>query len=739
MTSAETGWMIRIINRGGEDGKEETERFTGNFALFGKRTLDEVVAFQGIYGNGDYMRWAIHKDQETWDFNVGDQLELRLYLDMNPAMCFFYENYKITNILTSNRRFTIVVGKSIDSLILESPIKNSGAQQVTIYNDINAFKREKEFIKFPIIQEHLIPRDEEVEYYKNSLTGKPLINKQTGKPLIRKKTIQMYIDEIKEIYNKIDPSEQNAYDQLKPKITEKRPWFSDELKERAATLLRIFGIEPKNINPQGLVTNPDSNKAVELIAEKFRVNEATQTQILKRMFEYIFDWHNIFTVCYHTNEHEDKINPKDINAFAYDPQWKMRDFINFYMDKFKFEWTVKDNVLHIGKELRAIEKYNSSRPELPADIITRYGPFMKIDSQTRPMLVLSHINKTYRCLWVKHGAGKNGGRTVAFLSRIGFGGISKRIYGDSLEGRQETEFWIKNTLPIKPTQVSKSTIYAVSEDPGTGFIQADTDDYDGVDGKEIENRMEESGTIIDHKIVTPYMEHLGGIFFPVPIKKIKTKSGNGYIEPNKIVKVTPAGDPSESYAIGHLIDPIDGQVDLILGDETKLKPPLKGERDFLLTLPKNKNDEYGPTLYLDGYYGKVLLQCEGYNPRVDEDFIPRLPTFENLQGKNGEEITNFFPYPKDGGSEVEDMNPNGQSKTYIYMRPKNTEASGEYEQISLNAGGEDGVKIRLRNLNKEGVEIWRGGNLMFRILKTKIQLIVGDTTMEIDNSGVDIT
>ena len=394
----------------------------------------------------------------------------------------------------------------------------------------------------------------------------------------------------------------------------------------------------------------------------------------------ILEGHNIFKVEYMTSMNESALKNFEYRMFTFDEDWRVIDFINYIADQNDFEWFVRNNVLYIGKECMAIEEMNTTRKhDLETDNISNTAWFKKYNGITRQMDLMSHINKVWRCIWVKHMAGKSGGITKGCFTRIGMGTLSKENYLRTLEGELEKVLGAK-ILVNKPYS-HYITLGNIIKDEGDQVyidkvsIQKNKELYKINEPSDVKiDRVEEPSSSIfqvKEKVSrsTPYLDAGGGMLFPSPLLETQGVDIDGTpikgSPPNSIIFNVKGKEEASiigPYVMGNSKE-----------DFKSYKIPFKGRKDFRFTLPN------GWTMYVDGDHGKLLLQCSD------------VPVYSD--------IGPGFPYP--GNS---DFNPDGQENTYIYMRPKVTEVTSEGNEISLNAGlgndGEEkGSKLRVTSNN----------------------------------------
>jgi len=104
-----------------------TINFVGSFDHLGKRYLDHLVVFNGMYGIPGFLLWYIHKDLVTYNFSTYG-LELKLFLtgDMNNA--YFTERYRVVDVrddFNEDKKVVIALRESdmkLNSLLIDADI-----------------------------------------------------------------------------------------------------------------------------------------------------------------------------------------------------------------------------------------------------------------------------------------------------------------------------------------------------------------------------------------------------------------------------------------------------------------------------------------------------------------------------------------------------------------------------------------------------------------------------------------
>lgn len=404
----------------------------------------------------------------------------------------------------------------------------------------------------------------------------------------------------------------------------------------------------------------------------------------KQVLIEVLQDNDIFYVEYMVSPYEQNLKNFEYRYFDIDENWTVEDFINYIADQNEFEWYVRNGVLYISNECKAIKAMNATRKfDLETDNISSTAWFKKYYGETRPMDVMAHISETWRCVWAKHSAGDSGGISKGCFTKIGIGTLDKENYLKTLEGEMEKRLATK--LFIDNSRNHYITLGNIIKDTGwNDYI----DEVSMQKNKELFKVNEPSDIKIDRgdeatspltqtkKEVcrsTPYLDANGGILFPSPW--LAPEADKDFNEDNHKWKGNPPNviifqvdGKRESSVVGPYVM---GNSEV---DFKEQKTPTKRTQDFRFSLPN------GWTMYVDAEFGKTLFQVDG------------VPT--NL-GCDPDERQ--FPFPGD-----ESKNPYGQERTYIYMRPLQTESNDQYNEISMNVGlgnqdEEVGSKLRLRS------------------------------------------
>jgi len=300
----------------------------------------------------------------------------------------------------------------------------------------------------------------------------------------------------------------------------------------------------------------------------------TGYQALKEILED----NNIFAVMHFESSNKDLIDflyPQ----LTFNPEWRVRDLINYVCDNNGYEWYVCNKVLYIGKELWARKKmiiqgyYDETR-----DRVAESSFFKKVIGNIKPADVLGHLNKEWRCIWAKHiVGGKSGGMTKCCFSKIGAGRVDKLLYLHTLEGDREKA---NATYIFSHNQFNSYSIGIgnIIKDEGNQLfvdqisVQKDSDTYKLTNPSEMifdrgteneESRLVEVKEQIPR--TTPYLDDKAGLLFPSP------KLDN--TPPNSII--FNVNDREESSVVGPYI----------VGNGGDLVIPVKEKGDLRLQLP----------------------------------------------------------------------------------------------------------------------------------------------------------
>lgn len=293
----------------------------------------------------------------------------------------------------------------------------------------------------------------------------------------------------------------------------------------------------------------------------------------------VLEPYNIFRVHYFKHDQEVELDNFQYPYFNIDENWTVHDFINYICDENEFEWLLRNNVLYVGKELRAFKDRRSGRKfDMNTDHFSTSSFFHKYAGETRPMDVLSHIDEEWRCVWVRHSVGRSGGSTRGCFTAIGAGTLNKKSYFDSLEGDYEKQNATKLLSHNSPSH------YIL-----LGNILKDSGSQKQIDEVSIQTPMElmkvtdpnltkfergtekESVSLMKERIArsTQYADNEAGLLFP------SSKLEEGKPPPNSLI-FNIQGKEHMS-----VIGPF------VMGTETEeaVKIPVKEKEDFRLRFP----------------------------------------------------------------------------------------------------------------------------------------------------------
>jgi len=349
---------------------------------------------------------------------------------------------------------------------------------------------------------------------------------------------------------------------------------------------------------------------------------------------------NIFIVEYMENDNEIDLRNFEYRALTFDENWRVVDFINYIADQNEFEYYVRGGILYIGKECKAITNMNTTRKfDLETDNISDSAWFKKYQGNTRPMDVMAHINKYWRCVWAKHIAGKSGGISKGCFTRIGLGTLDKELYAKTLEG--QPEIMMASTLFQNKPYSHYLMIGNIIKDSGDPTY---IDQISVQKNKElckvntpeeikIDRGDEPLSPIFQEKErvsrMTPFADYNAGLLFPIQ------KLIYGQEPPNAVIGNI-KGKEESSVCLGY-----------VLGNGREgFKYPLKNKEDLRLQL------ENGWCLYVRGTTGETYLQPSGTDPQDYPPGIKSDEVFVHLQPVQREiklnECAENYLYLKDG-------------------------------------------------------------------------------------------
>ena len=249
----------------------------------------------------------------------------------------------------------------------------------------------------------------------------------------------------------------------------------------------------------------------------------------------VIEENKIFYVSFHEDGDSTKNLPHyEYRYFDIDIEWTVLDFIQYICNDNLYEWCIdkligEDNVphyiLHIGHELKPYFYRNATKPYEPEkDNIstTIYG--FKITTEPSPINILSHWEETHKCVWCRHSAGKGGGISKGYFTKIGQGHFNTKLYLNSLEGDIERDIGF-SILKREKKRFSSITLGNILKDEGNEYIdevsiQKNPHTYTVREPHNIIiNRGDDLA--VKHQLErvtrsTPYLDHNAGLLFPSP-------------------------------------------------------------------------------------------------------------------------------------------------------------------------------------------------------------------------------
>ncbi len=323
-----------------------------------------------------------------------------------------------------------------------------------------------------------------------------------------------------------------------------------------------------------------------------------ENRTAREVIEEVIAKNNIFRVIFHEdNDATKNMLHYEYRYFDIDPEWTVLDFIEYIADDNKYEWCIDTFVdketnkpyyiLHIGHELKADLNMNASKPlSIEIDNQSESLYTMKITTNTSPMQPLASWEKTHKCVWSKHTAGKGGGISKGCFVPTGMGHFDKHLFVRTLEGEIERSIG-SSILNRRKVRIPSINIGNILKDEG--IVDGKTLPY--IDEVSIQKNPKTYTITEPHNIIinrgddlavqhqleratrsTPYLDHNAGLFFPSP------KLDNS--PPNSII--FNVNGKRESAVIGPYVLG-DGRVDEN-GNRT-LIIPIKNRDDFRFRLP----------------------------------------------------------------------------------------------------------------------------------------------------------
>lgn len=239
----------------------------------------------------------------------------------------------------------------------------------------------------------------------------------------------------------------------------------------------------------------------------------------------VLESYGIFKVRYMSVEYETSLLNIQYRSLSINEDWTIADFINYICQENNFEWFVRKGILYVGKELNAILELNSTKKfDIQNDNVAESILFRNYFGSTLPMSILSHINKQWRCVWVKHIAGRSGGLSKGCFSRIGIGSMDKELYFRTLDGPIEKSLATK--LLNNNTISHYITIGSILQDEGeAGYVdnisvQKNIENIKVVNPNDtlIDKGEDSAIPVVNQKEkvcrTTPYLDDGAGMLFP---------------------------------------------------------------------------------------------------------------------------------------------------------------------------------------------------------------------------------
>lgn len=331
-----------------------------------------------------------------------------------------------------------------------------------------------------------------------------------------------------------------------------------------------------------------------LIDAEVTTLEYKETRNVEDLLKEVLEEGGIFPVIFCEHEEQELQSIKfEYPKFTLNPDWTVRDFIQYIAQENKFEWTIKHGILFIGPELYAYKNMKASKDYLnrTVDNISKNYWNVKIFWAASPLDVLYYYEliddeklTDMRCIWAKHWVGANGDTTKGCFVQIGRS-VDKIAYIQSLEGIKEqiNAFHYLFRVP----KMHQLRLVKTIEDSGDNefvdeiTLQKNVDEYTKKTPRNVVMETDEPlYTLPKVGRTTPYLDYGAGLFFPRPYDITKA--------PNQVL--LEIDDRVEEAVLGPFV----------MGDGTedfRENIPFKNPDDFRFSLPN------GWTVYItsDGY------------------------------------------------------------------------------------------------------------------------------------------
>jgi hypothetical protein len=414
----------------------------------------------------------------------------------------------------------------------------------------------------------------------------------------------------------------------------------------------------------------------------------------------VLEVNNIFKVEYMESVYEANLRNFEYRMFTFDENWKVIDFINYIADQNHFEWYVRNSVLYIGNECKAIRGMNSTRKfDLETDNVSESAWFKKYYGVTRPMDIMSHISEVWRCIWVKHEAGRSGGLSKGCFTKIGIGTLDKENYLKTLEGQPEKT--IATKLFINKPYSHYIGLGNILKDQGEirsideVSVQRNKELYKINEPSEVKfDRGDEATsplTQIKERISrsTQYLDDGAGLLFPS--SKLEDDEGEPIVPPNSLIfKVN---GKEEASVVGPFVYG-NRKIDFVV--------PLKGKNDFRLSFPN------GWTLYVDEE-GRTMLQSDGRETDKADPYA------------NDVSKATTYMYMKPAG-----LGGQGAAFSFNCVDGENTDENKPHGGLTVRFTENNGVSFRTKHKSN-----FQGINALFE--KTKYKLTAHEDVTDLSN------
>lgn len=156
----------------------ETINFVGSFDHLGRRYLDDLFIFNGMYGIPGFVLWYAHKDLVTYNFSRYS-FELEIYLDGNMDNDYFTERYRVVDVrddFSEDKKLIIALREDdmrLNTLLIDADIGTLDFSEIRTVEQLLYDVLEKTGIIPVIFDEHDDPTNKSIKFEYSKFTLDP--------------------------------------------------------------------------------------------------------------------------------------------------------------------------------------------------------------------------------------------------------------------------------------------------------------------------------------------------------------------------------------------------------------------------------------------------------------------------------------------------------------------------------------------------------------------------------------